>query len=245
MSARMRLTYLFLILVGLVTAAVPEGVRAESFLKKILRFSGISASPSQQKGIKDEPDAGDIWLIHLARKTGQRITWDGGFRSPVFAPGDETILAVRADTLVRIPLDGAEPEELFPVKGVVKLVGFGLEEPDRLLLLKKSGDDRPAAGFYSMQSGKFTKLPYDENSPEDREMLNHLIGWERVYGRTTVSTKPETKVVLGGNKKMWTDVYIKQGKQNPLNISKCDGQNCGQPSLSHDGRMVVYIKAYP
>lgn len=245
MSARMRLIYLFLILVWLVAAAVPAEVRAESFWQKILRFAGISASPSQMKGIDDEPGSGDIWLIHLAHKTRQRITWNGGFQSPVFAPGDETILAVRADSLVQIPVDGAEPKELFPVKGVVKLVGFSLDQPDRLLLLKQSGDDRPAVGFLSMQSDKFTKLPYDENSPEDREMLNHLTGWERVYGQTTVSTKPETKVVLGGNKKMWTDVYIRQGQQNPLNISECDGQNCGQPSLSHDGRMVVYIKAYP
>ena len=111
--------------------------------------------------------------------------------------------------------------------------------------MKKSGDDRPAVGFLSIQSGKFTKMPYDGNSPEDREMLNHLLGWKRVYGLTTVSTKPETKKVVGGITKQWTDVYIRQGQQNPLNISKCDGQNCGQPSLSHDGRMVVYIRAYP
>jgi hypothetical protein len=245
MLARIRLINLFLTLVWLVTAAVPVEVRAESFWEKVLRFTGISASSSLQKGIDDEPDAGDIWVIHLAHKTRQRITWDGGFRSPVFEPGDETILAVRADTIVRIPVYGAEPKELFPVKGVVKLVGFGLEEPDRLLLLKKSADDRLAVGFYSMQSGKFTKMPYDENSPEDREMLNHLKGWKRVYGRNTVSTKSETKKVVGGITKQWTDVYLKQGQQNPLNISKCDGQNCGQPSLSPDGRMVVYIKAYP
>ncbi len=29
----------------------------------------------------------------------------------------------------------------------------------------------------------------------------------------------------------------------PLNVSECDGVNCGQPSLLRDGKFVVFVKA--
>ena len=72
-------------------------------------------------------------------------------------------------------------------------------------------------------------------------MISHLKDWERTYGQTTVYVKEHTKKGMAGPI-AWTDVYLQQGQQNPLNLSQCDGQNCGQPSLSQHGRMVVYIR---
>jgi Tol biopolymer transport system component len=41
----------------------------------------------------------------------------------------------------------------------------------------------------------------------------------------------------------WTDVYIQQGDGKAKNVSRCDRSNCGQPSLSPDGKTVVYIQS--
>ena len=65
---------------------------------------------------------------------------------------------------------------------------------------------------------------------------------KRVYGDTKVYVRTESKSDMAGSVG-WTDVYLKQGNNSPLNVSRCDGVNCGQPSLSNDGRQVVFVKA--
>jgi hypothetical protein len=37
-------------------------------------------------------------------------------------------------------------------------------------------------------------------------------------------------------------VYIQQGSKDPVNLSKCDGVSCNQPSLSHSGQQVAFVK---
>jgi hypothetical protein len=31
--------------------------------------------------------------------------------------------------------------------------------------------------------------------------------------------------------------------QEPVDVSRCDGTNCGQPSMSADGRLIAFVKA--
>ena len=59
---------------------------------------------------------------------------------------------------------------------------------------------------------------------------------------TSGFTKTETKEGLAGAVE-WRDVYLKREGRDTVNVSNCDGVNCGQPSLSPSGRWVVYIKS--
>jgi hypothetical protein len=88
-----------------------------------------------------------------------------------------------------------------------------------------------------------TPLPHDRSSQEHRDIIAHVKGWERVYGGTSVYVKTEVKQGMSGAVE-WTDVYLERGT-GPVNVSRCDGVNCGQPSLSHDRNRVVFIKAAP
>jgi hypothetical protein len=63
-------------------------------------------------------------------------------------------------------------------------------------------------------------------------------------GKTVVYTKTETKKGLAGAVE-WRDVYLKREGRDTINVSNCDGVNCGQPSVSQNGRWVAYVKAAP
>ena len=232
-------------LMCLILLAMPSAEAwAESFWETVVSFLGISATPSQLKGPDDEIKAGEIWVIHLDRKTPSQITTAGGYRSPVFMPGDTQILALRGQTLVRISVVGGEPERLLTVPGIIKIVGFHTKDHDKVLMLTQSEADRLMVGLISLQSGQVIPLSYDRQSDIDQRLLSHLQEWERVYDRTAVYVQRETKPGPAGPME-WTDVFLKQGGHEPVNVSQCNEANCGQPSLSHDGRQVVFVKAEP
>jgi hypothetical protein len=218
------------------------GVAAESFWDTVLRITGIAATPSQQRGGGAGPEAGDIWVINLVQKTRLRLTRDGGYRSPVFLPGDASLLALKGDAVMQIPLSGSEPVQLHMVQGVAKLVGVHRENPDKVLILLTGTDDQHAVGLLSVQSGQVTPLPYDHQSRDAQRLYRHLQGWERVYGNTTLSVQDQSTSGAAGVGER-TNAYLKQGDEAPVNLSACKGANCGQPSLSHDGRRVAFVKA--
>jgi hypothetical protein len=243
MSSMFRPVLIPLCWVWLITLAIPlQEAWCQSFWATVLRVTGISATPSQLKGPDDEIQAGDIWVADLARKTQLRVTRHGGYRSPVFLAGDEHILALKGNTIILIPLSGGEPKSLYTLKEIAKIVGLDKGDPDKALILlqKEAGSD--AAGVLSLKSGQVTLLPYDRESQEYGGMISHMKEWERVYGNTKVYVRTESKSDMAGTVG-WTDVYLKQGNSSPLNVSRCDGVNCGQPSLSNDGRQVVFVKA--
>ncbi len=189
-------------------------VKTETFWQKVLRITGISSTPSSMKG--DEEG--------LA--------------------GDRTLLAVKGDDVVEIPFDGGDGKKLHTIKGIVKLVGLSADNPDQVLFLSEAEKGQTSVGLLSMSNGQVTPLPFDKNSEADGKMLEHILAWERVYdsGKISVYTKTETKEGLAGTIE-WSDVYLKRSGQEPVNVSKCDGAHCGQPSLSPNGRYIVYIKA--
>jgi Tol biopolymer transport system component len=73
-------------------------------------------------------------------------------------------------------------------------------------------------------------------------MLAQVRGQERTYGDAAVYVKTESKRGLSRTIE-WTDVYFRRGSSPPQNLSACDGVNCGQPSLSPDGRRIAFVKA--
>ena len=57
-----------------------------------------------------------------------------------------------------------------------------------------------------------------------------------------IDVKRQSKRALSGTVE-WSDVFLEVGNQTPVDASKCEGVNCGQPSLSENGRQLVFIKA--
>jgi hypothetical protein len=217
--------------------------KTETFWQKVLRVAGISATPSAMKG-NEGALAGDLWIFDLNTNVGRSITRDGGYRSPIFLAGEKKLLAIKGEDLVEVAIDGVETKKLHAIKGIVKLVGVNADDRDQVLVLSKDERQRPSVELLSLKDGRRSTLKFNVDSEEDGKMLEHLRGWERVYdgGRIVIYTKTETNEGLAGSKIEWSDVYLKKGNQEPVNVSNCDGANCGQPSLSSNALYVVYIK---
>ena len=213
----------------------------EGFWQWALRFSGISANPNTLKGANDEPASGQVWIADLTSGTRRNITRDGGYRSPVFYPDSLTVLALKGDDVMRISSSG-QVEKLYSIPGISKLVGFSVNDSSELLVLKQDGQGNVVPGELSIQTAKVDLFPYDPNSGEDRQMLEHLQSWQREYGTWVVYVKREGVQTLSGQLEI-ANVFLKVEGRDPENVSRCEMENCGQPSLSADKTHVLFIKA--
>jgi len=236
----MKATALF---IAYLTIAVSSPVLAHSLGPKILRITGISATPSQQKAPGEEMEAaGAIWISDPQAGTRRMVRNDTGFRSPIFAPNDSTIVALRGGWLWRIDAESGKGNKVHHLSQVMKLIGKDRDDPDKILVLRdENGKAVPA--LLSLGSGKLTDIPYDIQSSEDRSLIDHLKGWERDYGNVAVYTKSQRKEGAVGPE--WQDVFFKKGDAEPVNVSRGDGNNCGQPSLSGGGVKVVFVRVVP
>jgi hypothetical protein len=215
-------------------------VWAESAVERWLRVLGISVTP-QTKGPGDEIAAGDIWVAELSGTISQRLTFDGGYRSPVFLSDDRAILALKGDSVVRLPVLGGEPERVVTASGVTKLIGTGPEKPTEALVLTAEADGRAAIGVLSLTDGRIAMLAAG-TTPDERGMINRLKTWDRAYGDVKLTVESTTEHGLSGPK-TWSDVYVTRVGQAKQNLSRCDDVDCGHPSLSHDKTRVVFVKA--
>jgi hypothetical protein len=214
--------------------------RKESLRHRLLRFSGIADNPSTLKG-PEQDASGQIWLAELGSQRTRGLTASGVYRSPVFMAGRNNILALNGSDIVRLPVAGGAPERLYTINGISKLVGFNRDAPDQLLVVTEDSLAKPKVGWLSVNTGKIVPIPYDPASSEDQRMLEHLRGWDRTYGGTRVYVNSLTKQSLSGRVE-WTDVFLKADGGQPINVSQCEDVDCGQPSLSADGRLLVFIK---
>ena len=233
---------------GLLMLTLPFGVtltqaQTESWWQKFLRITGVSATPSKQRGSIQTVESGYIWIASLEEKTSRRLTDESSYRSPVFVDKDQNILALKNDEVVRIPVSGGQVQTLFPIKGANKLVGLSLDDPDKMLMLIKDQDAKITIGLLSLTTGHVTPVPYETKSSEGESMFAHLSGWNRVYCNTEISLGENNRTDRSGRiTHKWTDVYVKRAYRDPINVSNCNGVNCGQPSLSQDGTLVAFIK---
>jgi hypothetical protein len=220
--------------------AVLSAAAAETLFQKLLRIAGLSASPAQMREPGDEFESGDVWVVTQGGRP-VRLTSGGGYNSPIFSPVDDSLLALKASTVVRIPDGGASGVTGRKVPGALKLVGFDGLNSDEVVVLLESTDHSPFVAL-SLMSGKITTLPFDKTAEDHRRMLAQVRGHQRVYGDATVYIKTESKRGISRTIE-WTDVYLQRGSGPPQNVSACEGTNCGQPALSPDGRKVAFVKS--
>ena len=214
---------------------------AETMVERLLRVAGLTASPAQMRGPGDDIQAGDIWVASPGAGAPVALTSGSGYTSPIFSPMDGSILALKGESLVRIPAVGGRVVAVQKVAGLLKLVGFDGKNVDEVVVLL-DGSGRSPLGVLSLKSGTVTPLPYDAKSEAERRMLAQIRGQERVYGDARVYVKTESKAGLSRTTE-WTDVYLRRGDAPAQNVSACDGVNCGQPALSPDGRRVAFVKS--
>lgn len=236
-----RLLLRTLLTVGTASFISVNLVYASPLLAKAVAFLGISVSPGQLKGLEGFSGSGEIWVANLETGKGKKISLTSGYRSPLFLVGDEDLLALKGCQVVRIQGRDGKEMPLFAVEGLEKLVGFNGQDPDKILVLYQGDHRTQVPGVFSLASGRIKPLPFDRNSEADRLLLAHLSGWERSYGPKKVFVRRQSKEDLSGTIE-WTDVFFKQEAQDPINVSQGDGVNCGQPSLSHNGALVTYVR---
>jgi len=216
--------------------------RAGKLADKLLKFFGISDSPGTLKG-PSELRSGQIWVAELGPGSTRAITESAGYRSPIFLATSKDILALKESEVWRFPAAGSEGKKLYAIGGITKLVASSADDPDVVLVLQSDGSSgHPRVGLLSISTGKVTPEPYDPTSSQDLQMVENLESWDRVYNDKRVYVKRETKQAISGPVE-WTDVFVKVNSQEPVDVSRCDGTNCGQPCMSADGRLIVFVKA--
>jgi hypothetical protein len=226
-------------LIAMAFVAMISGVSAqETLVQKLLRIAGLTAAPSQLRGPGDENEPGNVWMAALRDGSTRALTTEGGYLSPVYA-GDGTIYALKGDAVVKISPTGSVTH-VQRAAGVAKLVGVNRDDSDEMIVLLNATAGAPLATL-SLRRGAMTPLPFDPQSDADRKMVAEVRGHDRVYGETTLYTRSEVKQGLS-RRIEWTDVYLKRGSAEPVNVSRCDGVNCGQPALSPDGQAAVFVR---
>jgi hypothetical protein len=219
--------------------------KSRSFIDWVLDFLSISYTPGAQKGPTADVADGQVWVADLKNGSTHLLNAGGSFRSPVFLAGSGDVLALSGNDVVRIPSAGGDARKIGSVEGVVKLVGVGSHDPGKVLvLLRNESGSHPRVALLAIDTGSITNLPYDPNSSQDLQFVEDLEGWSRSYGESRVYVKRQSKEDLAGTVE-WSDVFLDVPGRQPLNVSQCKGVNCGQPSLSQDGTLLVYVKEDP
>lgn len=248
----MRPIYAFvalLLLSGVCSAQTPEQMptpaptpRQLTWWDKLLLVSGVSATPRNQRGEESARTGdflGDIYVVALNSNfeptgAGSKITTGGGFRSPVFLPGGDDLLAIKGEKIVRLSVSRRTEKELQTVKGIVKLVGVNAGNPDEVLILTDlDRDNCPGVGMFSLSTGKVTPIPYGLTGL-DETRVRHLMGGDREYDDVRLQEVPEADARL--------NVYVKPSNRDRVNVSGCAGVNCFHPTYINNPRRVAYVK---
>ena len=214
--------------------ATAEG---NSFLTAILRFTGITATPSTVRG-NDNFMEGDIWLVQIeAAKASEprKITKDGNYHTPLWMPGSQAILAMKGDKLIQLNAQGNEEKTLHTLTKNTALLGFDKHDRNRILVLQ-----RPlAVGVLALSNGQITPLPYDNNNSKEREAFDQLRKDFRSYDSAKVSVNEKKKPDSQGRFKSLYTILIEQLNRKDVSIS-CPS-DCSQPAFSEDGRQLLFI----
>lgn len=216
--------------------------KAKSFVDRVLEFLSISYTPGAQKSLEGDALKGQIWVANLKSNSLHPLSVSGDYRSPVFLASGSDVLALHGADVVRIPSTGGDGVKLYSVDGILKLVGAGSSDPNQILvLLRNDSGSHPRVGLLATETGTVTDMPYDPTSSEDLQMIEDLEGWSRTVGEKRVFVKRQSREDISGTLE-WTDVFLIEDGRQPVDETHCEAVNCGQPSLSRDGNLLVFVK---
>ena len=196
----------------------------ETWGQWLMRVTGLSVTSRGLRG--DEKLAGEVWVAKLSPAVRTPWATDGTYRSPIFTPDGQAVLAIRDGRIIRIPSAGGAPEDLGVEAGEARLIAFHRENPDLVVILKR----QPAElGLINLTKATYTPAPVEQES------LQNLWNW--------ASERDDLRLFQGrfdGSPDL--NVFLQRGDAERRNISRCKDADCGQPSLSPDGQQVVYVK---
>jgi hypothetical protein len=191
----------------------------ESFWEWLARVTGISATSSGLKGELATSFSGDIWIARIDDAGGQRLTFEGKYSWPVFSQNDQSIIAIREGALWSVPVGGGDPVKLRrSPPDVSELVGAG---PQGIVLY--AGD---RIGLFDPESGDFA--PFSPKTDADGAAIERLRAPMRTYVESTVAQQRNAVTI---------DIH-----GDTHSIEK-EGERMGEPSLSHDQKWIVYVRA--
>ena len=211
-------------------AEQPKKKDSEPWYYKLARILGVDRAPVSLKGPTDAKP-GELW-ISAADHVDQRMLAAGtDFASPVFQPQGKYVFALRGEDLVRVSSAGGTAVKVRSLPGVVKLVGFDVSNPDRVLALfetSRLGQVRKLdVVLVSVKTGKLRMIA--KGRAADSEQMASLLGWQRQYGNVYV--RPQgSDIIVGGIEPV------------DVPISDCGDAECGQPAYSPELRQVAFIR---
>jgi hypothetical protein len=177
-------------------------------------------------------DQGQIWMVDLATGQQRRVATAEPLAWPVLSPHGQAIFALRAGQLVRLTPQGADVVPLGTGVQWRKLVG--VDGQDNVLGFV-AGKPRVHPALMT-PTGVLHLLPQPETA-EERERVALLLQENRAYaGGRELLVKRSKRGGRGYDIGLIADGAAR-------NLSDCGDDFCGQPSLSPDGRYVLYVRA--
>ena len=201
----------------------------EPLWKWLLRVTGISATSRGLRGSLESPH-GDVWIMASdgINKTQQRLTFDGGYHSPVFTPDDQKVLTLRGQSFLWISLENGESEKLsYDLPGVLRLVAFENQADGgkpRVVAITQT-----SVGLFSPWDGKFEPFPA---ANEDEETRQQLLRGQIQFG--------DVMLQVGG---AGHELTLQKDNREPVVLTSSPKVIYADPALSHDGRRLVFIRA--
>lgn len=212
--------------------AAAEAETDESLVDKLMSVLGLTASSAVMRG-EEKPVDGDIWSVSLQDGKETALTRGGGFRSPLFMPDGQRLLALKGGSIVEI--QAGPPKPVAPAPEVTRLLVFNPSNPNELLVLR--GMPPRLAKLRLSPPGTPQPLRVSPSSE------TALLGWAQDSVRRTddllVQTHTRTSPPAG------TEIRLTRDGQKSSTVVDCGDSRCGQASLSPDKRQVVFVRSEP
>jgi len=209
-----------------------------SFVQKMLRIFGITATTSLQKS-DDHISSGQIWICSVDGEGHRLVTAETGFRSPILLPGNEDIIALEKETVMHIDIAAAKVTEIKTLRKASKIIGYDKDDPKEVYLLCKDKHDRPTLVNFNLETGKQKDVIYDASDTSEQLLLNYVSSEQRNYDGINLFVESNTDFIT---KEEWRHIFIRRRDGTLKNITEGEEANFGQPALSHDKQLITYIK---
>lgn len=180
-------------------------------------------------------DNGQVWAVEFdASGTPSEPRRIGSFYNlawPVVSPDGSTIYALQQGQVVALEKDGESSTAINSKSNWVKLLGVA-KDGSILGFVHKDTESRPAM----IMAGGNIWIDQSPLSDDERTQLSRLLQEARTYtGDRSLFVERSERGRRG------FDVYMRS-EDKVINLSDCGDDRCGQPSLSADFRLALFIR---